>query len=62
MNYGGYTNRVAWVDFTTGSVEYRPIAEEDPRKYIARVAWASSMSLTMARRWMHCRPTTSCVS
>ncbi|WP_423226696.1 aldehyde ferredoxin oxidoreductase family protein [Candidatus Amarolinea aalborgensis] len=34
MNMGGYTNRVAWVDLTTGSVDYRPIAEEDARKYI----------------------------
>ena len=34
MNLGGYTNRVAWVDLTAGAVEYRPIAEEDARKYI----------------------------
>jgi aldehyde:ferredoxin oxidoreductase len=34
MLQGGYVNRVAWVDLTTGQVEYRPIAEEDARKYI----------------------------
>ena len=31
----GYTNRVAWIDLTGGQIEYKPIAEEDPRKYIA---------------------------
>ncbi len=30
----GFTNRVAWIDLTHGAVEYRPIAEEDARKYI----------------------------
>ena len=34
MNLGGYKNRVAWVDLTTGQVEYKPIADEDARKYI----------------------------
>lgn len=34
MNFGGYRNRVAWVDLTTGNVEYKPIDEEDARKYI----------------------------
>ena len=34
MNFGGYRNRVAWVDLTTGQVEYKPIDEEDARKYI----------------------------
>jgi aldehyde:ferredoxin oxidoreductase len=31
---GGYANRVAWIDLTTGSVDYKPIAEEDARKYV----------------------------
>jgi len=31
---GGYTNRVAWIDLTGGQIEYKPIAEEDARKYI----------------------------
>jgi len=31
---GGYCNRVAWVDLTTGAVEYLPIDEEDARKYV----------------------------
>ena len=31
---GGFRNRVAWVDLTTGTVEYKPIDEEDARKYI----------------------------
>ena len=34
MQLGGYTNRVAWIDLTTGAVEYKPIADEDARKYI----------------------------
>ena len=34
MTWGGYVNRVAWIDLSTGKVEYRPIAEEDARKYI----------------------------
>jgi hypothetical protein len=34
MQLGGYTNRVAWIDLTDGTVEYRPIADEDARKYI----------------------------
>ncbi len=34
MGMGGYANRVAWVDLTAGTVEYRPIAEEDALKYI----------------------------
>ena len=34
MQLGGYVNRVAWIDLTTGIVEYKPIAEEDARKYI----------------------------
>jgi len=31
---GGYANRVAWIDLTTGAIEYKPIAEEDATKYI----------------------------
>ncbi len=31
---GGYTNRVAWVDLTSGDIEYRGIDESDARKYI----------------------------
>ena len=34
MNFGGYRNRVAWVDLSTGQTEYRPIDEDDARKYI----------------------------
>jgi aldehyde:ferredoxin oxidoreductase len=34
MNFGGYRNRVAWVDLSTGEIEYKPIKEEDARKYI----------------------------
>jgi aldehyde:ferredoxin oxidoreductase len=34
MQLGGYTNRVAWVDLTNGTVEYKPIADEDARKYL----------------------------
>ncbi len=34
MKLGGYANRVGWVDLTAGNVEYRPIDEEDARKYI----------------------------
>ncbi|MGL4649245.1 MAG: aldehyde ferredoxin oxidoreductase N-terminal domain-containing protein, partial [Caldilineaceae bacterium] len=34
MSVGGFANRVAWVDLTTGSIDYRGIAEDDARKYI----------------------------
>lgn len=34
MNFGGYRNRVAWVDLSTGKTEYKPIAEQDARLYI----------------------------
>ncbi|MEJ5198485.1 MAG: aldehyde ferredoxin oxidoreductase family protein [Anaerolineae bacterium] len=34
MALGGYANRVAWIDLTTGKIEYKPIAEEDALKYI----------------------------
>lgn len=34
MQLGGYANRVAWIDLTKGTVEYKPIADEDARKYI----------------------------
>jgi aldehyde:ferredoxin oxidoreductase len=34
MQLGGYANKVAWVDLTKGTVEYKPIADEDARKYI----------------------------
>ena len=39
MQLGGYTNRVAWIDLATGQVEYKPIADEDARKYIGARAW-----------------------
>ena len=34
MEFGGYTDKVAWIDLTTGTIEYRPIDDEDARKYI----------------------------
>ncbi len=34
MELGGYTNRIAWIDLSTGGVEYKPIAEEDALKYV----------------------------
>ncbi|HLE81801.1 MAG TPA: aldehyde ferredoxin oxidoreductase N-terminal domain-containing protein, partial [Dehalococcoidia bacterium] len=34
MNFGGYLNKVAWVDLATGRTDYRPINEDDARKYI----------------------------
>lgn len=34
MELGGYANRVAWIDLTTGTVEYKGIEEEDALKYI----------------------------
>ena len=34
MELGGYANKVAWVDLSAGKVEYKPIAEDDARKYI----------------------------
>lgn len=34
MQLGGYADRIAWIDLTGGTVEYKPIAEEDKLKYI----------------------------
>ena len=34
MNFGGYRNKVAWTDLTSGKTEYKPIDKEDARKYI----------------------------
>lgn len=34
MSLGGYAHRVAWVDLNTGQIEYKPIADEDARKYV----------------------------
>ena len=34
MNFGGYCDKVAWVDLTTGQIEYKTIDKEDARKYI----------------------------
>lgn len=34
MALGGYANRVGWIDLTSGTVEYKPIDEDDARKYI----------------------------
>jgi aldehyde:ferredoxin oxidoreductase len=31
---GGFHNRVAWIDLANEKVEYRPIKEEDARKYV----------------------------
>lgn len=34
MQLGGYADRIAWIDLTGGTVEYKPIAEDDKLKYI----------------------------
>ena len=34
MPFGGYANRVAWIDLSSGSVDYRPIDESDACHYI----------------------------
>jgi aldehyde:ferredoxin oxidoreductase len=34
MAIGGFADRVAWVDLTSGDIEYRKIDESDARKYI----------------------------
>ncbi len=34
MALGGYANRIAWVDLTSGTVEYKPVPEDLARKYI----------------------------
>jgi aldehyde:ferredoxin oxidoreductase len=34
MNWGGYANRVAWIDLTTGKIKYKPIDDDDARKYV----------------------------
>jgi aldehyde:ferredoxin oxidoreductase len=32
--FGGYANRVAWVDLTAGAVDYKEIDEQDARMYV----------------------------
>src|SRR5512145_1876107 len=34
MTLGGYANKLGYVDLTTGKVEYKPMPEDDARKYI----------------------------
>ena len=34
MALGGYADKVAWVDLTTGKTEYKPIPEDDKLKYV----------------------------
>lgn len=34
MNLGGYADRIAWVDLSAGKVEFKPVPENDARKYI----------------------------
>ena len=34
MELGGYANRIGWVNLSAGKVEFKPIAEDDARKYI----------------------------
>ncbi len=34
MSIGGFKNRVAWINLTDGSIEYKGINEDDARKYI----------------------------
>jgi aldehyde:ferredoxin oxidoreductase len=34
MNFGGYCNKIAWVDLFTRQTEYKPIDESDARKYM----------------------------
>lgn len=34
MELGGYANKVAWVDLSAGKVDYKPVPEDDARKYI----------------------------
>ncbi len=34
MQLGGYANKVAWIDLSKGTIEYKPIAEQDAAKYI----------------------------
>ena len=34
MKLGGYANRIGWVDLSAGKVEFKPVPENDARKYI----------------------------
>ncbi len=34
MELGGYANNLAWIDLTAGKVEFKPVPEDDARKYI----------------------------
>ena len=34
MALGGYADKVAWVDLTTGKTEFKPIPEEYKLKYV----------------------------
>lgn len=34
MNLGGYANKVAWINLSDGSVDYKGVDEQDARKYL----------------------------
>lgn len=34
MTIGGFANRVAWIDLTSGAIEYKGIDDDDAKKYI----------------------------
>ncbi len=34
MELGGYANRIGWVNLSAGKVEFKPVPEDDARKYI----------------------------
>jgi aldehyde:ferredoxin oxidoreductase len=62
MALGGYANRVAWIDLSAAQIEYKPIEEEDARKYIGARGLGVKYVFDNGRRWIHCRRTTSCAS
>ena len=59
---GGYVNRVAWIDLTGGQIEYKPIAEEDARKYIGARGLGVKYVFDNGPRWTRSLPKTSCAS
>lgn len=62
MALGGYANRIAHVDLTNGTVEYRGIPEDWARKYIAPAGSECAMCSKTVRRWTLSRPITCSAS
>ncbi len=62
MALGGYANRLAHVDLTTGTVEYKPIPEDWARKYIGGRGLGVRFVFENGPQGTRSRPITCCAS